>query len=109
MLMEDLKWMGIEWDEGPDVEGPHGPYRQSERLEIYMKYVDKLLKSGDAYYCYCTEEELEQEREKAIAEGRPYRYSGKCRNLTPEERAFYEGKGIKPVVRFKVPDKNGGI
>ncbi|WP_299239993.1 glutamate--tRNA ligase [Sulfurihydrogenibium sp.] len=105
MLMEDLKWMGIEWDEGPDVEGPHGPYRQSERLEIYMKYVDKLLKSGDAYYCYCTEEELEQEREKAIAEGRPYRYSGKCRNLTPEERAFYEGKGIKPVVRFKVPDK----
>jgi glutamyl-tRNA synthetase/nondiscriminating glutamyl-tRNA synthetase len=70
-----------------------------------MKYVDKLLESGDAYYCYCTEEELEQEREKAIAEGRPYRYSGKCRNLTPEERAFYEGKGIKPVVRFKVPDK----
>ena len=105
MLMEDLKWMGIEWDEGPDAGGPHGPYRQSERLEIYMKYVDKLLKSGDAYYCYCTEEELEQEREKAIAEGRPYRYSGKCRNLTPEERAFYEGKGIKPVVRFKVPDK----
>jgi glutamyl-tRNA synthetase, bacterial family len=105
MLMEDLKWMGIKWDEGPDVGGPYGPYRQSERLEIYMKYVDKLLKSGDAYYCYCTEEELEQEREKAIAEGRPYRYSGKCRNLTPEERAFYEGKGIKPVVRFKVPDK----
>jgi len=105
MLMEDLKWMGIQWDEGPDVGGPHGPYRQSERLEIYMKYVDKLLKSGDAYYCYCTEEELEQEREKAIAEGRPYRYSGKCRNLTPEERAFYEGKGIKPVIRFKVPDK----
>jgi glutamyl-tRNA synthetase/nondiscriminating glutamyl-tRNA synthetase len=105
MLMEDLKWMGIEWDEGPDVGGPHGPYRQSERLEIYMKYVDKLLKSGDAYNCYCTEEELQQEREKAIAEGRPYRYSGKCRNLTPEERAFYEGKGIKPVVRFKVPDK----
>lgn len=105
MLMEDLKWMGIQWDEGPDVGGPHSPYRQSERLEIYMKYVDKLLKSGDAYYCYCTEEELEQEREKAIAEGRPYRYSGKCRNLTPEERAFYEGKGIKPVIRFKVPDK----
>jgi len=105
MLIEDLKWMGIGWDEGPDVGGPHSPYRQSERLEIYMKYVGKLLKSGDAYYCYCTEEELEKEREKAIAEGRPYRYSGKCRNLTPEERAFYEGKGIKPVVRFKVPDK----
>ncbi|WP_297886900.1 glutamate--tRNA ligase [Sulfurihydrogenibium sp.] len=105
MLMEDLKWMGIDWDEGPDKGGPHGPYRQSERLEIYQKYVDKLLKSGYAYYCYCSEEELEKEREKAIAEGRPYRYSGKCRNLTPEERADYEAKGIKPVIRFKVPDK----
>ena len=105
MLIEDLKWLGIQWDEGPDVGGNHGPYRQSERLEIYYKYVDKLLKSGDAYYCYCSEEELEKEREKAIAEGRPYRYSGKCRNLTPEERADYEAQGIKPVVRFKVPDK----
>lgn len=105
MLMEDLKWMGIQWDEGPDIGGEHGPYRQSERLEIYAKYVDKLLKSGDAYYCYCGEEELEKEREKAIAEGRPYRYSGKCRNLKPEERAKYETEGIKPVVRFKVPDK----
>ena len=105
MLIEDLKWLGIQWDEGPDVGGNHGPYRQSERLEIYHKYVDKLLKSGDAYYCYCSEEELEKEREKAIAEGRPYRYSGKCRNLTPEERSNYEAQGIKPVVRFKVPDK----
>ncbi|MFN3788361.1 MAG: glutamate--tRNA ligase, partial [Sulfurihydrogenibium azorense] len=104
-LIEDLKWLGIQWDEGPDVGGNYGPYRQSERLEIYYKYVDKLLKSGDAYYCYCSEEELEKEREKAIAEGRPYRYSGKCRNLTPEERADYEAQGIKPVVRFKVPDK----
>ncbi len=105
MLIEDLKWMGLDWDEGPDKGGPHGPYRQSERLEIYYKYVDKLLKSGDAYYCYCSEEELEKEREKAIAEGRPYRYSGKCRNLTPEDRSDYETKGIKPVIRFKVPDK----
>lgn len=105
MLMEDLKWLGIEWDEGPDKDGEHGPYRQSERLSIYSKYVDKLLKSGDAYYCYCSEEELEKEREKSIAEGRPYRYSGKCRNLTVEERSEYEASGIKPVVRFKVPDK----
>ncbi|MCX7760732.1 MAG: glutamate--tRNA ligase [Hydrogenothermaceae bacterium] len=105
MLIEDLKWLGIEWDEGPDRGGKYGPYRQSERLDIYHKYVDKLLKSGDAYYCYCTEEELEKEREKAIAEGRPYRYSGKCRNLTEEERSEYEAKGIKPVIRFKVPEK----
>lgn len=105
MLIEDLKWLGIEWDEGPDKGGEFGPYRQSERLDIYKEYVNKLLENGDAYYCYCTEEELEKEREKAIAEGRPYRYSGKCRNLTPMQRREYEEKGIKPTVRFKVPDK----
>jgi len=104
VIYEDLSWLGIEWDEGPDVGGEYGPYRQSERFEIYGKYIEKLLESGDAYYCYCSVEELEKEREKALAEGRPPRYSGKCRNLTPEERMDYETKGIKPVIRFKVPD-----
>ena len=104
MLIEDLRWLGIEWDEGPDVGGDYGPYRQSERLDIYKKYAERLLESGHAYYCYCTPEELEEERKKALAEGRPPRYSGKCRNLTPEEREDYEKKGIKPVLRFKVPD-----
>ncbi len=104
IIFEDLKWLGLDWDEGPDVGGEYGPYRQSERLEIYPEYIDKLLKSGDAYYCYCSAEELEAEREKALKEGRPPRYSGKCRNLTPEERAEYEAKGIKPTIRFKVPD-----
>ncbi len=104
MLIEDLRWLGIEWDEGPDVGGDYGPYRQSERLDIYKKYAERLLESGHAYYCYCSPEELEEERRKALAEGRPPRYSGKCRNLTPEEREAYEKKGIKPVLRFKVPD-----
>lgn len=105
MLIEDLKWLGIEWDEGPDKGGEYGPYRQSERLDIYNQYVNKLVETGHAYYCYCTEEELEKEREKAIAEGRPYRYSGKCRNLTSEQIEDYKQKGIKPTVRFRVPDK----
>jgi len=104
IIFEDLKWLGLDWDEGPDVGGEFAPYRQSERLEIYPKYIDKLLKSGDAYYCYCSAEELEAERQKALSEGRPPRYSGKCRNLTPEERMDYEAKGIKPTIRFKVPD-----
>ncbi|MCX7737928.1 MAG: glutamate--tRNA ligase [Hydrogenothermaceae bacterium] len=105
MLIEDLKWLGISWEEGPDVSGNFGPYRQSERVDIYKKYVQKLIEEGHAYYCYCSEEELELEREKAISEGRAYRYSGKCRNLTPEDRKVYEEKRIKPTVRFKVPDK----
>ncbi len=104
MLIEDLRWLGIEWDEGPDVGGDYGPYRQSERLDIYNQYAERLLESGHAYYCYCSPEELEEERKKALSEGRPPRYSGKCRNLTPEEREDYEKKGIKPVLRFKVPD-----
>ncbi len=104
IIFEDLKWLGLDWDEGPDVGGDYGPYRQSERLSIYPEYIEKLLKSGDAYYCYCSAEELEAERQKALKEGRPPRYSGKCRNLTPEERMDYEAKGIKPTIRFKVPD-----
>lgn len=105
MLIEDLKWLGIEWDEGPDKGGEFGPYRQSERVDIYKEYAQKLIDEGKAYYCYCTEEELDQEREKAISEGRAYRYSGKCRNLSKHQREDYERRGIKPTIRFKVPDK----
>ena len=104
MLMDDLKWLGIEWDEGPDVGGDFGPYRQSERGDIYKEYVEKLEQSGHVYKCYCTPEELEEERKKALAEGRPPRYSGKCRNLTEEERKKLEGEGKSYVWRFRVPD-----
>ena len=103
-LIEDLKWLGIEWDEGPDVGGPYGPYRQSERFEIYKKYVDELLEKGYAYRCFCTPEELEAEREQAKKEGRPYRYSGKCRHLTPEQVERYLKEGRPYTIRFRVPD-----
>ena len=98
-----LKWLGMDWDEGIDVGGENGPYRQTERLAIYKKYTEKLLAEGKAYYCYCTDEELEEERQALIKEGKMPRYMGKCRNLTPEQIAAYEAEGRKPTVRFRVP------
>lgn len=98
-----LKWLGMDWDEGIDVGGENGPYRQTERLEIYKKYTDKLLAEGKAYYCYCTDEELEAERQALLAEGKTPRYMGKCRHLTPEQIEKYKAEGRKPTVRFKVP------
>lgn len=98
-----LLWLGINWDEGIDVGGPYGPYRQMERLDIYKKYTDQLLAEGKAYYCYCTPEELEAEREALSAEGKMPRYMGKCSHLTPEQIAQYEAEGRKPTVRFRVP------
>ena len=84
-----LKWLGIDWDEGVDVGGPNGPYRQMERLDIYKKYTDKLLAEGKAYYCYCTPEELEAEREALTAQGKTPRYMA---------------EGRKPTIRFRVPE-----
>lgn len=98
-----LKWLGMDWDEGIDVGGENGPYRQTERLDIYKKYTEKLLAEGKAYDCYCTDEELEEERQALIKEGKMPRYMGKCRNLTPEQIAAYEAEGRKPTVRFRVP------
>ncbi|MBM7704989.1 glutamate--tRNA ligase [Metabacillus iocasae] len=98
-----LKWLGIEWDESIDEGGEYGPYRQSERTEIYKKHTDELLEKGLAYYCYCTEEELEKEREEQSANGQMPRYSGKCRNLTAEQRAELEAEGRQPSIRFRVP------
>lgn len=98
-----LKWLGIEWDESIDVGGEYGPYRQSERTEIYQKYTEELLEKGLAYHCYCTSEELEKEREKQQANSQMPRYSGKCRNLTAEQRAELEAEGREPSIRFRVP------
>jgi nondiscriminating glutamyl-tRNA synthetase len=103
-ILEALRWLNIHWDEGIEVGGDHGPYRQTERLNIYQQYTDNLLASGQAYHCYCSEDELEQERQELIAKGETPRYRGKCRNLTPEDRARYEAEGRKPVVRFRVPE-----
>ncbi len=102
-LIEDLKWLGLNWDEGPEIGGPHAPYRQSERLEIYREHTDRLLREGKAYRCFCTFEELEAERVRAVAEHRPQVYSGKCRAIAPadsEARAATEPF----AVRLRIPD-----
>jgi len=99
-----LKWLGMDWDESVDVGGEYGPYRQTERLDIYKQYWQDLLDRGLAYRCYCTEEELEQEREEQMARGETPRYSGKHRNLTEEERLALEAEGRVPSIRFRVPD-----
>ena len=103
-ILQDLHWLGLNWDEGPDVGGPHGPYRQSERLAIYREHAERLLQQGKAFYCYCTPEELEERKQQAIAEGRSANYDGRCRNLTDAERQAFEAEGRKPVIRFHVPE-----
>ena len=103
-LIEDMKWLGVKWEEGPDIGGPLGPYRQSERSELYREYVDLLLEKKMAYHCFCTPETLEREREEALAKGETPRYSGRCRNLTPEEVQERLDRGEESAVRFKMPD-----
>lgn len=98
-----LRWLGIDWDESVDVGGEYGPYRQSERNDIYKKYYEELLEKGLAYKCYCTEEELEKEREEQISRGETPMYSGKHANLTVEEQKELEAKGLKASIRFRVP------
>lgn len=104
VIIKDLQWLGIDWDEGVVKGGEFGPYRSTERRHIYKEYVDKLLKEGKAYYCYCTPEELEEERKNLLKKGQMPRYMGKCRYLSPEEIKAFEEQGRKPVIRFKVPD-----
>lgn len=103
-IIKSLRWLGLEWSEGIDVGGDNGPYRQTERLDIYQQYIDKLLKSGQAYYCFCTEAELEAERQELLSRGELPRYLGKCRSLTGEECETRIKQGEKPVVRFRVPE-----
>jgi nondiscriminating glutamyl-tRNA synthetase len=98
-----LKWLGIDWDESVDVGGEYGPYRQSERVEIYQKYINELLENGKAYKCYCTEEELEAEREAQMAKGETPVYSGKCRHLSAAEHEEREAEGRQPSIRIVVP------
>ena len=104
VIYEALKWMGIEWDEGPDIGGNFGPYRQSQRLDIYKEYIDKLKEKGLVYECFCTQEELEAMRQEQLKRGEPPRYTGKCRHLTEEQKKKFLEEGRKPVLRFKVPE-----
>lgn len=102
-LMEDLRWLGLDWDEGPDRSGPHEPYRQSGRFERYRQVAMELMESGHAYRCYCTDEELAGDRE-SVAEGEVLRYSGRCRRLEDAERERFEAENRPWVVRFAVPE-----
>ncbi|MGB9029683.1 MAG: glutamate--tRNA ligase [Acidobacteriaceae bacterium] len=103
-LMEDLLWLGLDWDEGPGVEGPHAPYRQSERLGIYREHTDRLLAEGKAYRCFCTTEELEAERHEAAAAHRPQVYSGHCRAFSDADSAARAAAGEPFAVRLRIPD-----
>ncbi|MCX6343769.1 MAG: glutamate--tRNA ligase [Armatimonadetes bacterium] len=99
-LMEGLRWVGMQWDEGPEVGGEYGPYWQSERLENYSKYAQQLIDSGRAYYCYCTKERLEEMRKGQEAAKLPPGYDRRCRALTPEEREAAAAENSNPVIRF---------
>jgi len=103
-LCEDLRWMGLDWDEGPDVGGSFGPYRQSDRLQIYADYTRKLLDEGKAYYCFCSIEDLEKEKEAALAAGQLPIYSGRCRSICLDEARHLIQRGQPAAVRLKVPD-----
>ncbi|GAA0433232.1 glutamate--tRNA ligase [Streptomyces luteireticuli] len=104
-LLDAMRWLGFDWDEGPEVGGPHAPYRQSQRMDIYRDVAGKLLAGGHAYHCYCTTEELDARREAARAAGKPSGYDGKCRVVTPEQKAAYEAEGRPSIVRFRMPDE----
>ncbi len=104
-IIEDLRWLGLDWDEGPEVGGPRGPYSQSERHAVYGPYVDRLLSAGLAYRCFCTPEELEDRRRaRPQAEAEAWRYDRKCLSLSDEERSALAEEGRSSVVRFRVPE-----
>jgi glutamyl-tRNA synthetase len=103
-IVDGLRWLGLDWDEGYLKGGPHEPYVQTERLDRYHAAVNALVAHGDAYPCYCTTDELEQRRQAAEAHGLPPGYDGHCRNLRPDQVRAYEAEGRKPAVRFRLPD-----
>ena len=102
--IETLHWLGLDWDEGPEVGGDRGPYLQSQRLDLYAAWAARFLAEGTAYHCYCTPEELEERRERHRREGGPTGYDGHCRSLTPGQVHAYEAQGRTPVVRFRMPE-----
>jgi glutamyl-tRNA synthetase/nondiscriminating glutamyl-tRNA synthetase len=103
-ILEDMRWLGLDWDEGPDVGGSGGPYRQSERLHLYISYANELLAGGHAYYCFCAPQKLEEDRRKDLSEGRPPKYHGTCRSIPPEDARRRLESGERAVVRFRVPE-----
>jgi nondiscriminating glutamyl-tRNA synthetase len=103
-IMGSMRWMGLDWDEGPDVGGAHGPYRQSERMDLYRDYGERLLAEGKAYKCWCTSAELEERKRAVVEGGKAWRYDRRCLNLSSEERARLEAEGVPHTVRFRVPE-----
>jgi glutamyl-tRNA synthetase len=104
-LLDSLRWLGFDWDEGPEVGGPHAPYRQSQRMDIYKDIAKQLQDAGRAYDCYCSTEELDARRDAARAAGKPSGYDGHCRDLTAEQVEAYKAEGRTPIVRFRMPDE----
>ena len=102
-VLDALKWCGLEWSEGPDIGGPYGPYRQSDRKDIYRPYVDKIVANGHGFKCFCTPERLEQMREGQRAAGKPPKYDGLCLHLSAEEVTTRVDAGEPHVVRMKIP------
>ncbi len=105
-IMDGLSWLGLGWDEGPETPDLYGPYRQSERIGVYKKYIDQLLQDKKVYHCYCTPEELEAERKEQEKNHQPPKYSGKCRNLSEEDKEKFKEEGRKPTIRFIVEEKS---
>ncbi len=105
LLIADLKWLGLDWDEGPDVGGPYAPYRQSDRLDVYREYAEKLLTERKGYLCFCSEEDLQKERELATAEHRQPIYSGKCWGLDPDEAKRRRAAGERAAIRLRIPER----
>ncbi|MGA9716084.1 MAG: glutamate--tRNA ligase [Aeromicrobium sp.] len=106
LLIDVMRWLGLDWDEGVDIGGPHGPYRQSERMDIYADVARRLVEGGFAYKAYDSADELEERRNAARAAGKPSGYDGLHRDLTPEQQADFEAEGREPVIRFKMPAKD---
>jgi glutamyl-tRNA synthetase len=104
-IISELKWLGVEWNEGPDIDGNFGPYKQSQRLDIYKKYLENLLKEDKAYYCFCTEEELEANRQEQMSRGLAPKYDGKCSHLSKEKIEKNLSENKSSVIRFRVENK----
>jgi glutamyl-tRNA synthetase len=103
-IVEDLRWLGLDWNEGPDIGGPSGPYRQSERRHLYASYANELVAEGHAYHCFCTREQLEADRRAAVEAGKPALYSGRCRSITRDAAEARIAAGERPALRFRVPE-----
>ena len=108
-ILEDLRWMGLDWSEGVEAGGDHGPYRQTERLHIYRAHAVELMAAGAAYHCFCPAEQLEADRQAALAAGRPPKYAGRCRDLPRDETRRRIESGERAVIRFRVPDERRDV